>query len=86
MQYYYLGNLEKSKYYNDRCMRGKSEKKESKLRKVFEGQFDRSFSKKERITFKKLKQILESFSQIKDDVVRTRKCKNLAATFGTGNL
>ena len=37
IQNYYLGNLEKAKYYNDRSMRGKCEKKDSKIRKVYEG-------------------------------------------------
>lgn len=29
IQYYYIGELEKSKFYNDRFMRGKCEKKNS---------------------------------------------------------
>ena len=36
IQYYYLGFLEKSKYYNDRSIRGKSEKRDSKVRQIYE--------------------------------------------------
>jgi tetratricopeptide (TPR) repeat protein len=36
VQHYYLGNLQKSKYYNDRSMRGKFEKKTSKIRMIYE--------------------------------------------------
>eukprot|EP00347_Sterkiella_histriomuscorum_P001099 403373330 len=91
MQHYYLGNLEKSKYYNDRCMRGKTEKQNSKIRSLYNG-YNQAKSnyeasgKNERVTFKKLKEILESFQYIKNDLVRSIKRKIIAQTFGTGNL
>ena len=34
-QYYYLGDLKKSQYYMDRMMRGKIEKKDSKIREIY---------------------------------------------------
>jgi len=34
MQHYYLGDLVKAKYYNDRFMRGKIEKKDSAVRQL----------------------------------------------------
>jgi len=56
LQYYYLGNLAKSKYYNDRCMRGKNERKDSKLRVIFEdANMQRTHKvRRDRVSFKKL--------------------------------
>ena len=36
IQYFYLGDLEKSKYYNDRMVRGKKEASFSMIRKISE--------------------------------------------------
>eukprot|EP00350_Pseudokeronopsis_sp_OXSARD2_P012273 CAMPEP_0170568016 /NCGR_PEP_ID=MMETSP0211-20121228/80862_1 /TAXON_ID=311385 /ORGANISM="Pseudokeronopsis sp., Strain OXSARD2" /LENGTH=101 /DNA_ID=CAMNT_0010889659 /DNA_START=463 /DNA_END=768 /DNA_ORIENTATION=- len=36
VQYFYLGDLQKSKYYNERMVRGKSEAKFSVVRKISE--------------------------------------------------
>ena len=87
MQYYYHGKLDKSKYYNDRYMRGKLEKVDSKIRTLYEDQ-DRFLSRpgKERITFKKLKEILDSFSKIQNELVRALKRKIVSITYGTGKL
>jgi hypothetical protein len=38
VNYFYLGDLTKSKYYETRMLRGQFEPKESKLRKIFEKQ------------------------------------------------
>ena len=35
VQYFYLGQLKKSNYYVDRMMRGKLEKKDSKIREIY---------------------------------------------------
>ena len=67
MQYYYLGNLEKSKYYNDRHMRGMIEKPSSKIRSLYDGfsiSRKEKDSKRDKISFKRLKEILESFANI----------------------
>jgi hypothetical protein len=42
ISYFYLGDLEKSKYYNDRMIRGKSEAKFSILRKMAKGNTEKS--------------------------------------------
>eukprot|EP00347_Sterkiella_histriomuscorum_P024572 403330650 len=88
IQYYYIGNIEKSQYYNDRAMRGKCEKKDSKIRELYDGinhQLKKSESKK--VSYKKLKQILESFTALKDDLQMQESQKRLIRTeYGTGNL
>ncbi|CDW82465.1 histidine acid phosphatase family protein [Stylonychia lemnae] len=87
IQHYYLGNLERSKYYNERCMRGIVEKKDSKIRLMYEDYGKTQiYQRQDRVTFKKLKEILESFSKIKNDLVRNLKKKIIATTYGTGNL
>jgi hypothetical protein len=37
IQYFYLGDLKKSKYYNERMVRGKSEARFSVVRKISNG-------------------------------------------------
>jgi hypothetical protein len=36
VNYFYMGDLEKSKYYSNRMLRGYFEPKQSKLRQIFE--------------------------------------------------
>ncbi len=71
MQYYYLGKLDRAKYYNDRCMRGKIEKKDSKIRALYDD-YNRHKTRvgQERVTFKKLKEILDSFTHIHNEVLK----------------
>ena len=45
IQYFYLGDLEKSKYYNDRMTRGKFEAKFSLVRKMSENHAKKMFKK-----------------------------------------
>jgi hypothetical protein len=36
LQYFYLGDMDKAKFYHDRMLRGKCETKMSKIRKIYE--------------------------------------------------
>ena len=38
INYFYLSDLDKAKYYQERMMRGQFEEKKSKLRKIYEAQ------------------------------------------------
>ena len=46
IQYYYLGDLEKSKYYNDRMTRGKFEARFSIVRKMSENHAKKKYKQK----------------------------------------
>jgi hypothetical protein len=35
IQYFYIGDLKRSQYYTDRMMRGKIERKDSKIREIY---------------------------------------------------
>ncbi len=45
IQYFYLGDLERAKYYNDRMLRGKTEAKFSVIRKISETHSKKKFQK-----------------------------------------
>lgn len=47
LQYYYLGDMKKSNYYVDRMMRGKAERKDSKIREIYLSQLE--YRKKDRV-------------------------------------
>jgi len=72
IQYYYLGNLDKSHYYNDRAMRGKCEKKDSRMRELHNG-INKQKRNSHRVTFNKVREIMESFAKIKEGVSKLVK-------------
>lgn len=89
MQHYYLGDLDKAKYYNDRFMRGKIEKKDSAVRIIHSDTAKLSFSyskNSQKMSFKRLKEVLDSFANIKNELLKSLKRKIIASTYGTGSL
>lgn len=57
IQYYYKGDLEKSRYYNDRMIRGKLEAKFSIVRKMSENHAKKKYKFKKKIPIKSIKNI-----------------------------
>lgn len=89
LQYFYLGNLAKAKYYNDRNMRGKCEKKESTIRIIYEDYSQQRSQKykKNSLTYKKFMQILKDFDLVhKNDSFIAVKKKIISNIYGTSDL
>eukprot|EP00347_Sterkiella_histriomuscorum_P022582 403337936 len=68
IQYYYLGDLKRSQYYTDRMMRGKIEKKDSKIREIYLTQLEyrRQDRLKNSVKFVQVKEIAQRLENIKD--------------------
>ena len=67
MQYYYMGEMNKSRYYVDRMMRGKVEKKDSRIREIYLTQLEykEADKQKHRVNFVSITDITEKLDQIR---------------------
>ena len=86
IQYYYEGDLEKAKYYNDRMIRGKVEARFSIVRKMSQNHASKKYKASGHRRFGNVKNIAQGLKKLLSDGDKRKDLSKLEESFAKAEL